>query len=163
MSPKKYLGSLPKYKKTWVKERSTFGFSNSDYAIYLILETDENKKKTITKRLNQYTEVYPCEGIYFFEIFKYLKKIQASFSIPSIQKNDTLNDRKEIIKLVKKHLLKRHSNQLKLNNDKLIFLNEYSELLNECFNVLLQNNFANISLVIQKKLGYKYYENIVYN
>lgn len=158
MNPKKYLRDLPKYKKTWVKEKSTYGFMDDPCSVYLIFESfaPTNYSKVISKRIAQKQCAYPCEDLYFFELFKYLKKFQVYVGPFSI-KNNKKNDLKKYIKM---YLLQKHSKQL--TKDKFVFLNDYSELIDDCFNILYQDGYTNISLVIQKKLGYKYYENIVY-
>jgi hypothetical protein len=158
MNPKKYLRDLPKYKKTWAKEKSTFGFMDEAHSVYLIFESLEidNYDKVVIKRIPQKQLNYPSDNLYFFELFKYLKKYKAyagSFSVKKPNKND-------IKKFIKMHLLQKHSKEL--IKDKLIYLNDYSNLINYCFDALDQNAYVKISLVIEKKLGYKYYENIVY-
>lgn len=158
MNPKKYLRDLPKYKKTWVKEKSTFGFMDDTDSICLVLESfaPTSYTKVLTIRIYQKTSFYPCSDLYFFELFKYLKKYKSyvgSFSVKKPNKND-------IKKSIKMHLLQKHSKQL--TKDKFTFLNDYSELIEDCFDILHQDSYVNISLVIQKKLGYKYYENIIY-
>lgn len=158
MNPKKYLRDLPKYKKTWVKEKSTSGFMDHPSSIYLIFESLEinNYDTVLTKRIPQKELGYPSDNLYFFELFKYLKKYKSyvgSFSVKKPNKND-------VKKSIKMHLLQKHSKQLQ--KDKFFHLNDYSGLIDYCFNALDQNGYVNISLVIEKKLGYKYYENIVY-
>jgi hypothetical protein len=158
MSPKKYLKSLPKYKKNWDKEKSTFGFMDDPYSVYLIFESLEvaNFDRVIMKRIPQKEVGYCSDNLYFFELFKYLKKYKSYLGSSSIKKSN----KNDIKKFIKMHLLQKHSKQL--NKNKLNHLNDYSNLIDYCFDALNQNGYVKISLVIEKKLGYKYYENIIY-
>lgn len=158
MSPKKYLKCLPKYKKIWDKEKSTFGFMDDPYSVYLIFEwlEVENFDKVVMKRIPQRELGYCSDKLYFFELFKYLKKYKKYTGQVNVNKTD----RKNIKKFIKMHLLQKHSKQL--NKNKLNNLKDYSNLIDYCFNALNQNGYVKISLVIEKKLGYKYYENIIY-
>jgi hypothetical protein len=158
MSFKKTLKKLPTYVKEWTKEKSTSGYSESAKQIYLVIEKDTSlkyKKETLVYRIAQpESNGKLINGIWFFELFKYLKKYEHTKTYLS------LADRVAIKKSIKNHLLVKHSQQLE--KDKLNLLFDYSQLINYCFDQILKEQEAKITLVIQKKLGYKYYENIVY-
>lgn len=151
------LSSLPKYKKVWSKERVNFGHSEKPKQIFLVFDEYNpilHHGEWISRRLLQWEpELYPCEDIYFFEIFKYLRKFQDYMAVYGSQ-----HHKQDLKDQIKKHLIKKHSRQLTM--DKLSTLNSYSRLVNHVFdNIDIRNK---ISLVIQKKIGYKYYENITY-
>lgn len=159
------LLKLPKYKKVWSKERVNFGYSEKPKQIFLILEdynpTFHHGVTSSIRFLQWEPELYPCNDIYFFEIFKYLKKYQKYLSTYRSSK-----DKAEIKIRIRKHLIRKHSKQLykdkqkQANENKLTLLNDYSKLINKIFENL--SDTVEISLVIQKKIGYKYYENITY-
>ena len=166
MSYKKITSTLPKYNKRWEKERTNVGYSDSAKEVYLIIEKKNfsvHNEEVITKRLSQYLpSEYPCNDLYFFELFKYLRKWQnyqiLQFNVRPRSKK-SLND-SDLKKAIKEHLLSKHSKQLHKN--KLLLLPQYSGFIDYCFAELLKDSRVKISLVIQKKLGYKYYENIIY-
>ena len=166
MTFKNLLNKLPKYKKTWVKERTNTGYSDSLKEVYLVVEKHDSTRhngEIKIHRLSQYSSAnYPCEDMYFFELFKYLRKWQMFHNNEEtrIYKYANFIKDPDLKKEIKKHLLIKHSKQLSKN--KLLLLPEYSELIDYCFNELLKYNEVKITLVIQKKLGYKYYENITY-
>ena len=163
----KILKALPKYKKTWVKEISNKGFSNDSYAVYLVAEDSDplnHHGEYITRRLTQWPNfLYPAEGMYFFELFKYIIKYQKYIEEVSTYrraKNLPIITDRDIKIAIKNHLLKKHSR--KLIDNKLDLLKDYSKIVDHCFNNFFKCRSTKISLVIQKKIGYKYYENIIY-
>lgn len=167
MTPREYLGKLPKYKKTWVKERTNQGYSENLKEVYLVAEHYDpirHHGEVKTYRLTQWPErLYPCKDIYFFELFKYLRKYQLqelAEEQPVLRFTTVRMNKQDLKKCIKQHLLSKHGKQL--SERKLSLLPEYSQLIEYCFNELLKYRGSKISLVIQKKIGYKYYENITY-
>jgi hypothetical protein len=160
------IKNLPKYTKTWTKEPSIKGYSETEQEVYIIAEQYDPIRhhgvETVVRLKQWPNELYPAKGMYFFELFKYLRKYQLN-SIEEERMGPRfalkLNDA-DLKKCIKQHLLLKHSK--KLTRSKLTLLPEYSQLIDYCFNTFLSKRGTKISLVIQKKKGYKYYENIVY-
>jgi hypothetical protein len=151
---------LPKYKKQWGIERVNNGYSENEMEVYLVFEEYNpilHHGEWKVTRLQQWrSDQYPCDYMYFFEIFKYLRKYQLWLNQRGAARELGKGQMKP---LIKQHLIKKHAEQLKGQN-KLNFLGNYSKLVDHCFENL--DIRAKITLVIQKKIGYKYYENVTY-
>lgn len=179
------LKLLPKYKKQWDKKFTTEPlFKDEDNGIYLLIENYDpiTHAGTISKKIiRQFAE----NNCYLFEVFKILKKyhmvkfspytaaspmppwrveatpaggqIVASYSpAPRIINGNPLINFKQISI---KHLIKKRANQNSFYKN-LSNIKSYNDFLNEVFNDIKMN--TKITLVIQKKIGYKYYQQIEY-
>jgi len=123
--------------------------------------------------LSQFNETRSAsEGIYFFEIFKNLIKLNdyiGQVKILGIRTNKGrvsvhISD-EQMISEIKKHLINHYIKKLKTDLtgvNKLQLLNSYQKFLTYCIKIIKSNRNTEITLVIQKKLGYKYYQNITY-
>lgn len=154
------IKDLPKYKKQWIKERHNFGYSENLKEVYLVFEQynpilHHGEWKT-TRLLQWPKDFYPCEDTYFFEIFKYLIKYQKWIEEDGGRFEAS---RIEMKTKIKQHLIRKHLKQLTVKT-KLSILSDHSKFINYCFDKL--DIRSKITLVIQKKIGYKYYENITY-
>lgn len=171
------LKKLPKYKKQWEKTRAIEPLiPNEDNGIYLIITNYDPithngiVEKKIIRQMN--TEQQTHNHHYFFEIFKYLKKYQSYnsgvelvFAGPSASGRNgrwiAINrvTEKEMLKTIYKHLLNKKAKQNSFYKN-LSNIKGYNDFLTKVFTCLKGN--TQISLVIQKKIGYKYYEIIEY-
>jgi hypothetical protein len=152
---------LPKYIKKWETERVNSGYSEHPKQVYLIFEeynpTLHHGEWKTTRLLQWDSGLYPCNQMYFFEIFKYLRKFQLWRETDGLRKS--LEEVNIVKKKIKQHLMIKHYKQLNVKV-KLSYLPNYVKFINYCFDTL--DNRAKITLVIQKKIGYKYYENTIY-
>lgn len=154
---------LPKYKKTWEKEHAiTPLFRNEDNGIYLIIENyDALNHGGIVKReiISQTRLSTEFDKTYIFEVFKYMKKFQAMPTKKVMSTNTLYLNPYQIKKEVVKHLITKRSKQ-NIFYKNLVHIKAYNDFVEYCFNLLRVN--TSISLVIQKKIGYKYYQNTIY-
>lgn len=163
---------LPKYKKQWLKEKALTPLYKEEGGVYILI-----KSSTIgiyndlvhTYVFNQYNPI-TNEELYFFELFKYLVKYKHFYNEPRIMAIRTKNGRiplsvsnQEILKHIKIDLITKQSKIIGAlkPNIKMAMLAKYSKFLDSIFK-LVEVPTTEISLVIQKKIGYNYYENIKY-
>jgi hypothetical protein len=155
---------LPKYKKTITKEFALKSISQRDGGVYLVVLNSDpvrhHGEKTVKTLAQWPNNLYPAQGVYFFELFKYMVKYNNLMNYGLHNRRLEQLDKKEIKREIKKHLLKKQSR--KLTNKKLNLLVDYSKFVDYCFDNLLSQRDTQISLVIQKKIGYRWYQNIVY-
>lgn len=162
---------LPKYKKKWRKEFSIDSGIEGD-ALYLksIQNSNMNSICTINNTLKIYQGILPIDKnkTFFFELFKYLTKYyifkQESFMTGIRAKRVGLSE-KDCEELIKTHLITKFSltilKSLKTSpGEKFVLLKLYTDLINNTLGLV--NDGHKFELVIQKKIGYKYYKNIIY-
>lgn len=154
---------LPKFSKRWEKERELSGIRSIDNGIYLILENDKMASGHESINLRAYMQLKGEVGSnYFFELFKYLKRYQAYSIMEIVVRHKLLNTKKEVRNAIKVHLVK-NFHKIKINEtkeNKIPTLTYYLKLVDECLDQI--DGHTKISLVFQKKIGYKYYENVRY-
>ena len=157
---------LPKYKKKWKKEFSIDPTDENEIAIYLrsVQNSKMNSIYITNNTLKIYQGYFSLEKnkIFFFELFKYLAKYYSfkfeSTNMRGIYQNGYEQD-------IKTHLIIKFSNNILKNlevsvNEKFILLKLYSDLITSSLNLVKDGH--KFELVIQKKIGYKYYQNIIY-
>lgn len=183
----KDLKVFPKYKKQWDKKFATEPlFRDEDNGLYLIIENYDpvSHAGIINKKvIRQFEEKELTKNHhYFFEVFKALIKYQtikyqahlpkASWRMNTAGSSSsgqiTLSYANQLSmmgvpvnfkKILIKHLINKRTKQnsfyKNLNNIK-----SYNDFLEEIFNDIKMT--TKITLVIQKKIGYKYYRQIEY-
>lgn len=150
------IKDLPKYKKSWGKEYSLSPIQHEEGGIYLSHKySNPLMHRGEVKQI--YLSQFDNDNLYFFEVFKYLKKYQMWTLITR-----RTTSHKEVKAAITSHLLKKYIKTIRDERNKLGCLNDYSHFLSYCFEEFTKYRSAEISLVIQKKIGYKYYENIIY-
>lgn len=157
---------LPKYKKSFRKENSLESLGVLESSSYLIFNSygptaspiyQSRDRKEIFEQKVSLNGVTP---VFFFELFKYLRKYESR-STREYPGNDL-----HLKKLIKTHLIQKF--QKRMAEDKLPYsaisnirvINKYGELIDECFKIFQSD--TKVSLVIQKRIGYKYYERTIY-
>jgi hypothetical protein len=161
---------LPRYNKTWSKINSLEPIHHESGGIYLVIKQNNpliHNGEITHKYLSQF-ETQATEGLYFFELFKYLKKYQDAIAPKEIANAVNIKhydaDFGLIKHNIKDHLVKKYNKKLskKLNlTMRFEHLSKYKKFVDHCFDCLVGNQME-INLVIQKRIGYKYYQNIIY-
>ena len=173
----KELKVLPKYKKEWEKKFTIDPLiTNEENGIYLIIKdydpiTHNGIVETkVIRQMNTSDSTHNHH--YMFEIFKYIKKFQSytnhsmsfvynpnSNSVPNGQWVKVSLPEKDILRAISKHLMGKKIKQNPFYKN-LENIKSYNDFIMKIFKNLKRN--TEITLVIQKKVGYKYYQVIEY-
>jgi hypothetical protein len=164
---------LPKYIKRFYKEKaiqplSNYGLESAFLLISLPNPFAQHNNIYASMKHEIVIEQLPLDRLYYFETFKYLMKYKDYLRINSMTSDEPL------VKIIKSHLMLKFNRVLIDEHEtifgsapdkevfriKMIQLKEFNDFLNYCFSIT--NKDTKISLVIQKKIGYKYYENVNY-
>ena len=162
---------LPKYEKNWSKVNSLEPIDFEEGGTYLVIKQRNllvHRGEITYKYLSQFN-VDDVNGLYFFELFKYLKKYTEAVAPKDPFIAAALNhyeaDYGLIKHKIKDHLVKKYHQKISKRiglSLRFEYLNKYKKFLDYCFDTLAVGNNIEINLVIQKRIGYKYYQNIIY-
>ena len=157
---------LPKYKKVFEKEYSLESLGTTENGSYIVFDRNISDVNPIYQSrrglevIGQRNFIIKQTPVFFFELFKYLRKYEDKCASTQVTSNH------ELLKLIKSHLVQKFCKRMSENRtpynaiSNIRILNKYGELVDECFKIFKPG--TKVTLVIQKRIGYKYYQQTIY-